>query len=706
MVVGLRKAVCGTWAVWAWPVMLVGILTTSNALGQDGVEESLGSIEVEIDALIEKSERLKSHIAPGKGFFTQEEAIRRYQEMVYLYLIGEYEQSAEGFFALVTTMALGKTGLHWDAEWYLAEALFHMRNGRSAEQQYRQIFENPEHPFRDDAIRRLLEIYVENGERKSFYDLYQGEIVSGRVKTSDRITYTVGRAFFHHGDLLHAKTELDGITTESPYNMRSLYIRGAIAVAENDLEFAESVFKTLVKLTPQNSIDRKVWDLGQLALGRIAMEFGQFVLATEYYGRITGESDFLGDKLYEMVWALIKQKQNLRTKRLETEGLSEDDIDAMEVREQELVHEALRRVEIFLLAFPEHEYAAQLKLIRGHLHLQASEYEDALASYEDVIVNYAPVKEQFGALARSENAPGEYFERILRISDAASDNPDKLPAYALAMVMADRDLGRAITVYRDLGAQRALLERSEQLIQELEEVFGDSEGIGGFERIRYDVAFQQTLTRQKQLELLAIEERWLEASLKASDRNRLATLEERRNFLVDDIVKAKTELDLEAVSREITNLKAKYKDLRSNLVTDNARVLGARLDGYHTSLDHARKLLEGAGQGLGKLESSEMERLKARFQREVSAVSEQRQLLAATALEAERVSVDLTRTGFGRLEDFFAESLLRADVGIIDVYWAQKIEISDEKERVLKERLLLKEEIQRRFDLIEQKMKI
>jgi len=101
-----------------------------------------------------------------------------------------------------------------------------------------------------------------------------------------------------------------------------------------------------------------------------------------------------------------------------------------------------------------------------------------------------------------------------------------------------------------------------------------------------------------------------------------------------------------------------------------------------------------------------MSRLKSRFDREVEAVSMQREMLAATTLEAERVSTDLTRAGFGRLEDFFAESLLKADVGIIDVYWGQKIEISDEKTRVLNERRHLSEEIGRRFDLIEQKMKI
>lgn len=687
--------------------VIVGVCLTPLVHAEETVEDSLVVIEAEIDTIVKKSERLKSHMTPGKGFFTEDEAVRRYQDMVYLYLIGEFSQAAEGFFALVTTRALGNTGLHWDAEWYLAESLFQMRNGRSAEQQYRQIFEAADHPFRDDAIRRLLEIYVGNDDLDSFYALYEGEIVSGRVKTSDRITYTVGRAFFGHQDYLHAKTELDAIDKNGAFYFRALYIRGAIAVAEGDLEYAESTFKNIISMPIGNSIDRDVWDLSQLALGRISMELGNFKEATTYYEAIAGDSKFLADKLYELVWALIKQKQTIRDDRMANkETWPEEEVANAEAKEQELVQDALRRVEIFLLAYPEHSYTAQLKLLRGHLHLQALEYEDALISYEDVIVAYAPVKEQFGTLAESDNAPGEYFERILRMSDDNANNPDRLPAYALAMVMADRDLGRAITVYQDLGSQRDLLQRSETLIEELEAVFGDSEGIGGFERIRYDVAFQQTLTRQKQLELLAIEESWLKASLRANDKNRLSDLEAIRGTLQDSIVQSKTDAELANLSQKIKDLKAQYKDLRQTVNSDEARVLNARLDGNHTSLDHARRLLEGAGQGLGQLETSEMERLKGRFQTEVTAVAEQRQMLAATTLEAERVSVDLTRAGFGRLEDFFAESLLRADVGIIDVYWAQKIEISEEKERVLNERLMLKEEIQRRFDLIEQKMKI
>jgi TolA-binding protein len=157
-------------------------MTVGIASANEDLEDSLVVIEAEIATLLQKSERLKSHMTPGKGFFTEDEAVRRYQEMVYLYLIGDYDQSAEGFFALVTTMALGNTGLHWDAEWYLAESLFQMRNGRSAEQQYQQIFENDSHPFRDDAIRRLLEIYVANGNLEAFMRLYEGEIVRTKIK--------------------------------------------------------------------------------------------------------------------------------------------------------------------------------------------------------------------------------------------------------------------------------------------------------------------------------------------------------------------------------------------------------------------------------------------------------------------------------------------------------------------------------------------
>jgi hypothetical protein len=66
--------------------------------------------------------------------------------------------------------------------------------------------------------------------------------------------------------------------------------------------------------------------------------------------------------------------------------------------------------------------------------------------------------------------------------------------------------------------------------------------------------------------------------------------------------------------------------------------------------------------------------------------------------------VALTREGFERMESFFAESVLKADTGIVDVYWARKLELADERERVQQERNDLVAELNRRFELIRQKM--
>ena len=71
---------------------------------------------------------------------------------------------------------------------------------------------------------------------------------------------------------------------------------------------------------------------------------------------------------------------------------------------------------------------------------------------------------------------------------------------------------------------------------------------------------------------------------------------------------------------------------------------------------------------------------------------------------ARDVSLALTRDGFGRLEDFFAESVLNADMGIVDVYWSQKLEVADEIVRIKEEKDALLTDLQTRFKLIRQKI--
>ncbi|MEL6347965.1 MAG: hypothetical protein AAFV53_32965, partial [Myxococcota bacterium] len=75
-----------------------------------------------------------------------------------------------------------------------------------------------------------------------------------------------------------------------------------------------------------------------------------------------------------------------------------------------------------------------------------------------------------------------------------------------------------------------------------------------------------------------------------------------------------------------------------------------------------------------------------------------------TATDAESLAARITQDEFARLGEQFAETIMRADVGIVDVYWIRKTEVSDEAGRLRAERSERLEELDRRFQVINQKM--
>jgi TolA-binding protein len=688
--------------------LVVGLALSVPALAVPApLKERYDNLVVEVQVVQETAADMTRNVAPGRGFITPDQAEQRYRDYVFLYLVGEYQQAAEGFFSLVTTLALADAGLQWDAEWYLAESVYKMQNLRTARQYYADIVASDDHPFREDAVRRLLEIHVDLEDDEAFQALYEREILSGRVRSSDLITYAVGKAFFEKGDYVQAKSALGDLLPDSPFYRKARYILGAIMVVEGNLETAAQYYRSVVELSVETVDDRRVLDLSLLALGRIYLELGLYEEASTFYSRIASDSEYLDDKLYEEVWTYIKQKEEIRALRNNaSDELPEEERELLAARERELIQQALRGIDIFLLAFPEHPYTPRLKLLRGHLHIQAVEYDSAMRSYEQVISEYAPVRERFGELARSTDKPKEYFQQILRLGERFQGTRDQLPAYAVSMVMEDADLSRAITVYRELEQQRQSIATSEAIIEELRSALDNAEGIGGFDAMRYDITFSRSLAVQHHFDLLALEEDLLESALSGSERREVEAVRRDRRKAHDVALEAIAEGDAERVARDIAGIRERLERLRIPVQDPDTLRMLQGIDQLHQVLVAAEDRLASAGSRLGPLEADELDRIRQRFEREVAEVEKQRGTLNDTFGEAEAVSIDLTRSGFGRLEDFFAESVLRADVGIVDVYWAQKVQVSEEKTRVIEERNALRDQISRRFELIEQKLSL
>lgn len=753
-------------AVLALGAVLLGVGSSAAAApGDADARARLEAAEDHIDEVARAARLLEMEVAPGRARLNESMAMQRYQDAVYHYLIGEYTEAAESFFALVTTSALADAGLQWDAEWYLAESLLEMGNPEIAEPTYATISKDDAHPFREDAVRRLLEIYSRDEDATRFDRLYQQEILRGDVAPSDLILYAVGKAFYIKGDLAKAKSYMMELSTESAFYGRARYFLGAMLVAQGDaasLAEAMPYFQELVQRPAETSADQQVHDLSLLALARIHYELSDFAKAVEYYGLVGEGSGFLDEKLHELVWSHVKQGE---------------------------YKQALDAVDVFLLAFPQHRYAADLQLVRGHLLYREELYDDALGAYKKVVDEFTPVRERFASMAAATDDAGAYFQEVLSLDTDdlyAPREEGQLPAYAISVMLSDHDFNRSITLYRDIQRQEEAVAASEALVAELEQSLGGKAGAIDLASLRHRVGAARTRGLDARIELLEAEAAWLIEAGGAQDmvrglQQRLAALASDTRAAAGAFEQAagdaeRARIDLDAAAAALKDAQKRLDELRARLLGDTSALqpqdiveltrgiveletevaaqqrrrdaakqavaaaeargadlhelelrastlwqffqsartpagiavdvdpTGARVDALHVTIDQALSRLGRVEGMLGAEEDTELFRIRATFAQEAKEVVAQRAELSQTSSAASAVAATLVQDNFRRLEAQFAESVLGAEKGIVNVYWSQWVAVGEERTRLTSQRNAIVVELERRFALLQQKL--
>ena len=737
------------------PILLL-ISLLPGAVHARAWEEELVQIGMIAERTLKTVEELDQRVQPGRGFLTKGEVLQRYQDSMYLYMVNEPELAAQGFFSLITTAALIGTGYHQDAEWYYADCLYDLGNYGNAEASYMVIAEQPEHRFNRDAVRRLLEVYSITHQDDAFDAYYDRAIVRGGMEPTDLMRYSIGKSFFRRADYARAKDQLSQIEATSMWYRKARYVLGVVHVGQGELDAAKPYFEEVVAMSIDTVDARRVLDNALLALGRIAYEEGDFATAVDWYGRLGGDSEYLPDQLYEQVWSFIQEEE---------------------------YDEALKGVEIFLIAFPDHKYAAQLHLVQGHLKMKMEEYDAALTAYEEVKRQYEPILQRFVELSESSSDPRAAYQNILALDRELNEGRGGgtgLPVFALEMIKDDKDLARAISLQGEIQDQAAAVEASEQLIQELTLVLGHSGGLLGFEQMRYKLESGQSIASYNQMALLEMEEEWLlryggrsmegELSDLRSTRLELVglaleigigaeALDDTRHERVDELgtlleeirsmqaslegevedrqladkMRARLEAEIALVATELSVLEvelshvsdarpddyadrvliqfnADVQSLRARYATFRAQIAGrgpdlaASIDNVHERLDEAQRNLVRVHRRLVGIETDETRRIRSRLGHEVKAVARERTQLDEMLVRAEDVSINLTRAGFARHQGFFEQSVMSADMGIVDAYWNKKLTAREERERVFGERQELLDEIEARFQLMKEKL--
>lgn len=582
----------------AWGLILAALAWGGPVGAAERGGDKVKDLEAEGTELQAQVEQLRVNFTERSGLIGVSEARERYEDAVYLFLVGDFETAATSFYILVQSNALGNADLARDSEWYLAECLFEMGNYHTAEEAYRSVVDKgPTHPYFADSVRRAMEVQGLTKDWEAFDSFYNLYIVTGRVPATDLINYSLGKSFYRRGEYGRAKSMFEQLPAGGPYYGRARYFLGVMMVLEKNYTAAIEEFKKVDADPVTDEAHQSVHDQATMALARLYYETGDFSAAQAAYGKITKESPLYADELYESVWTFIKQEK---------------------------WNEALAQVDIFLLAFPAHRYTASMKILQGHLHMKLQAYDNARMSYEGVVEAYTPLLRKLDDLQANPIALRDFLGEF---SGGEAGGAEVIPGYAEELLRSRDEVGRAAAAWATLVEQRKTLAEAEHMVDDLKVAMGGSgDVLGNFVAARNELAGIRGNALSLRNRVLEAEGNWLKSRIPSAYKAELADLQKQRTAAFDSVAE-------ESGTEAAQNDKVQLYDEQIHEIQQRAfRVSQVAQEAQST----ARGTLDYLQAGQSKLPASEAQRVRTDVEREQAA-------LDAALTDLEQVQSEVTR---------------------------------------------------------------
>lgn len=757
-----------SWTPWSRAAGLLALacLVAPSVGVAAGASDDVADALARLEKLEATAARLQENFTDRSGLLSPEEAKARYEAAVYAYMVGDNHRAAESFYALVESEVLADPRLILDSEWYLGESLFLTGNYSVAASAYSRIVDQgPRHPFFADGVRRLLEVYSVLGDTQHFNETYTRYIASGRVTPNDLIRYTMARSFWRQGQHSRALSLLAEVQSGNQFS-RARYVAGAILAEQGDYPAALAEFQRVLDVPVLISADREINELARLAMARVYYEIGDYRRSVELYQSVPSSSAWFADELYELAWTFIKQEdwESARA-QIATFLRSFPDhryavqlrlIDAhlsMKLKQHDVARAAYEEVvdeygplreylaeagkgreeareyftrvaeaQVFDLGdgvLP--AYAIEMLVANEGLSRSLKLHQEVDRQRSELEISRALIEEIELAVMSGSEAVGSFSAGRKQLADLRSE---LLRARA-------RVLAAEVAVLESSGGNDAIVGRWDELNARLSTAAQSTEETSGFAQEA------DAQVREVQAEAFRLRELVVELQTQSLAARRLLKENESRLSLADvGVVRVgleRVEADLAAAQRELERIESAATRRRvlapvsSAAGADQVARLTRECDQLHDRVTSARGRAGDAGfwrqvdsfwsradaieakalataTRLDVEEGRELERLRRVLAEESANVARHASDLDITGARVEEAAIIATQQGFGELEKEFANTVLQADMGIVDVYWIQETEVNDEIKRVKTDRANQNAELESRFALIRQKL--
>ncbi|MCA9543555.1 MAG: tetratricopeptide repeat protein [Myxococcales bacterium] len=360
-----------------------------------------------------------------------------------LYQTRDYERAAMVLLDVVENPEAKGQPVYREALYYLGDALFRIRNFRGAMAHLEELVRVGSGAERQRALGRLVEVALATHDL-ALADRYLTQAQSLLSAAPEPgLLYAVGKYRYELGQLDEATALFERVPADHALSRRALYFAAVVKVRRGELAQAETLFQDLVSGAAQatDPADQRVVDLARLALGRLAYERGDLAQAVGAYAQVPQTSKVFDASLIETVWIEIKRQ----------------DFDR-----------ALRKLEVQLIVKPDVVDGADARLLQGKLLMMLGRYGEASRAFEQVLVEFGPLKSEMRLTLSKQGSRLEAFLNEKIGSDLTSFDPSRfLPPKAARFSGTDDETNRAVNLVTDLALQRRDLDEAERMADQL-----------------------------------------------------------------------------------------------------------------------------------------------------------------------------------------------------------------------------------------------
>lgn len=397
-------------------------------------------------------------------------ARRKFSEGEVQFLLGDWSHAAILLYDAVDEPEFRGSGEYPNALYYLGESLWQQRDYPTARSYFKQVLAIPGAPHQRESALRALDIAIHLSSYEGIDALVQqAQRIHGSQPVPE-LSYLAAKAAYQRKDLApkeRARRALEAFrVVPAPYQFQASYYRGAILVQGGELGAATGELEGCTRLVPQDARQREVRELCFLALGRIYSELGRYAEAIDRYQEVPRESPRFNEALYEIAWGFVKSKRYEQA--LRTAGLISD-------------------------LSPESRLAPEATILQGHLYLQLGRYAEAVETYNRVINQYAPVRDEIDAILTMHEDPVRYFNELIGRSEKAFDVATVLPPVAVKWASTQAEVSSALKVVADLDSGRRDLTQGKDIADRIDAVLSRNDGLEAFPHLKEGTARAETV---------------------------------------------------------------------------------------------------------------------------------------------------------------------------------------------------------------------